>query len=116
MVYIEDMYLRGGGEQGCVDTVQFGVEDKIPFVTFKKTKKLCGALTDWSWDVEDGGLIIWLNLEKNRPEYHRNLINTVLSISNYAPKNSPPTRIFKFLYICNLMIQISKNFNLNYYK
>ena len=93
MVYIEDMYLRGGGEQGCVDTVQFGVEDKIPFVTFKKTKKLCGALTDWSWDVEDGGLIIWLNLEKNRPEYHRNLINTVLSILKYAPNALQPNDI-----------------------
>ena len=42
---------RGGGEAGCVDYVQFGEDDSIPFVTINKSKKLCGNVEKWNYNV-----------------------------------------------------------------
>ena len=43
LVYVEEMNLREDRRDGdCVDYVQFGQDDRIPFVTWKKSDRLCG--------------------------------------------------------------------------
>ena len=39
MVYTASMYLRPGTVTGCVDYVQFGQDDLIPFITLRKSEK-----------------------------------------------------------------------------
>jgi hypothetical protein len=39
MVYTSSMYLRPGAVTGCVDYVQFGQDDFIPFITYRKSDK-----------------------------------------------------------------------------
>jgi hypothetical protein len=39
MVYTSAMYLRPGAVTGCVDYVQFGQDDFIPFITYRKSDK-----------------------------------------------------------------------------
>jgi len=90
MVYVESMYLRGGGKQGCVDYIQFGKDDPIPFMTVKKSNKLCGRVSDWPYDVEGNGLLVWLHLDKNRPENSREtfaMVKLRMTITPYRMKN-----------------------------
>ena len=43
LVYIEEMNLRKDRRDGaCVDYVQFGLDDPVPFVTLQKSDRLCG--------------------------------------------------------------------------
>lgn len=90
MVYVESMYLRGGGQLGCVDFIQFGKDDPIPFMTVKKSNKLCGLVSDWPYDVEGNDLIVWLHWDKNRPENYRETFAVVklrMTITPYKMKN-----------------------------
>ena len=34
-----------------MDYVQFGEDDSIPFVTINKSKKLCGNVEKWNYNV-----------------------------------------------------------------
>jgi len=78
MVYLEKMYLRGGGEAGCVDYVQFGEDDSIPFVTINKSKKLCGNVEKWNYNVGvNKDLLIWVRVGKNRPENYRETLAVI---------------------------------------
>ena len=41
--YVEEMHLRENTKtEDCEDYVQFGEKDIIPFVTLRKSKKICG--------------------------------------------------------------------------
>jgi hypothetical protein len=52
MVYTSAMYLRPGAVTGCVDYVQFGQDDFIPFITYRKSdKEPVQAATENSWMV-----------------------------------------------------------------
>ena len=39
MVYAASLYLRPGAVAGCIDYLQFGEDDLIPFVTYRKSEK-----------------------------------------------------------------------------
>ena len=71
MVYIETMYLRGNEEDGCVDFIQFGEDDMVPFVTLRRSDKICGEVNKWSFDVGNGALNIWMHFDVDRPKYFR---------------------------------------------
>ena len=49
-------------KRACIDYVQFGRDDLIPFFTFSKSQKLCGNRTGFHYDEPDGKLLVWLYL------------------------------------------------------
>ena len=46
----------------CVDYVEFGQEDVIPFITLKRSGRLCGHKPGAVYDDPEGQLLIWLKL------------------------------------------------------
>ena len=58
--------------EGCVDYIQFGKDDMIPFVTLKRSKKMCGDVSNWAFDVDNGAMNIWMHFDDNRPKFYRN--------------------------------------------
>jgi len=68
LVYAEEMDLRQekneeSGKDVCVDYVEFGQEDVIPFITLKRSGRLCGYRAAHSlYDDPEGQLLIWLKL------------------------------------------------------
>lgn len=90
MVYTAAMYLRPGELTGCLDYVQFGEDDLIPFMTIRKSEKLCNDMTGWSYDVKGGSLLVWLSLGEARPSASRGSFRHVkLRIVITAYKKSP---------------------------
>lgn len=75
MLYVEDMYLRreiiSGGPPRCLDYIQFGIDDLVPFVTIIKSLKLCGNETGFTYDDPDGNLLIWLGMGPTYPSASR---------------------------------------------
>ena len=49
-------------EGKCVDYIQFGRDDKMPFITWDKTDKLCGNFSSYNFTDRNGELLIWLRL------------------------------------------------------
>jgi len=65
MVRVEDATLRRNTERvgKCVDYVQLGRDDNMPFFTWDKSGKLCGDLAPgYSYDVNNGQLLVWVRL------------------------------------------------------
>jgi len=64
MVRIETTTLRTNTERRgkCVDYVQLGRDDNMPFFTWDKSGKLCGDMTGFSFDVSNGQLLVWVRL------------------------------------------------------
>lgn len=45
--HVEEMFMRQSAKDGsCVDSIQFGQDDAIPFITLEKSGKICGELGD----------------------------------------------------------------------
>jgi hypothetical protein len=74
-VYVEEMYLRKETTSltgpKCLDYIQFGMDDVIPFVTLIKSEKKCGNETGFSFDDPDGNLLIWLAMGPSYPSVNR---------------------------------------------
>ena len=73
-VYVEDMYLRRESPPGppkCLDYIQFGIDDRIPFVTVNKSGRKCGNETGFTYDEPDGNLLIWLAMGPTYPSKSR---------------------------------------------
>jgi len=69
---------------GCIDYIQFGKDDNIPWYTLEKSKKICGVKdgkTNSSrgvfFEEEDGNLLIWIALGGRRSTSHWNGISEV---------------------------------------
>ena len=45
-----------------MDYVQLGRDDNMPFYTWDKSRKLCGNMTGYSYDVSNGQLLVWVRL------------------------------------------------------
>lgn len=61
MVRVEDATLRRNTERvgKCVDYVQLGRDDNMPFFTWDKSAKLSGDLAPgYSYDVNNGKLLV----------------------------------------------------------
>lgn len=90
MVHLHNSYLRRRNQTDeCIDSVAFGEDDLVPFLTIKKSGPLCGPQPDWSYDITNGKLIFWLHLSHLRPEKHRETFNAVhlnITITPYTSK------------------------------
>eukprot|EP00092_Neocalanus_flemingeri_P024486 GFUD01026554.1.p1 GENE.GFUD01026554.1~~GFUD01026554.1.p1 ORF type:complete len:383 (+),score=139.00 GFUD01026554.1:100-1248(+) len=64
MVRVEGAFLRTNTERKgkCVDYVQLGKGDNMPFFTWDKSGKLCGDQTGYSYEVTNGQLLVWVRL------------------------------------------------------
>jgi len=66
LVYAEELNLRNkntlNDKVSCVDYVEFGQEDVIPFITLKRSGRLCGHNPGAVYDDPEGQLLIWLKL------------------------------------------------------
>lgn len=105
MVSIEQMHLRQNSkDKSCVDYVQFGRDDIIPFVTISHSDRICGEAsreTGEKYDDPSGSLLIWLNLSGRRktsywPEI--SIVNLTLVVTAYQKdcgvKGAPVTTGF----------------------
>ena len=65
----------------CLDYIQFGIDDLIPFVTVVKSEKKCGNETGFTYDDPDGNLLIWLAMGPSFPSVNRESVKlTKLSV------------------------------------
>jgi len=80
MVHAEDVYLRSeprnDSKESCIDYIEFGKEDIIPFITLERSGKLCGDQTGYQYDEPGGKLLIWLKLGPYRPLPNRESLST----------------------------------------
>jgi len=116
---VEEMHMRTNSlirakdSSRCVDFVQYGRNDPIPFITFRKSKRLCGELgpgggdssslsvesQDYmSYDDPGGNLLVWINLGGRRSTDHWpaiNVVNLTLVVTAYR-KNCQRRDLGKF--------------------
>jgi len=94
MAYVEVMHMRQSTKDGsCVDYLQFGRSDAIPFVTLRKSKRLCGEmngkkrLSDGYGFVEpEGSLLVWIAFGgRRRTQYWPDIskVNLTLVVTAY---------------------------------
>jgi len=102
MVHAEDVFLRSdqknSSKEVCIDYIEFGREDIIPFITMERSGKLCGEKTGYHYDEPGGQLLIWLKLGPYRPLPNRASLSTArlsLVITPYAKKSLCSTCGFK---------------------
>ena len=86
MAHIEEMHMRRNAKtRDCVDFVQFGRDDFVPFVTFQKSRRFCGQVSPpvdrgqpWlGYDEPGGSLLVWINLGGRRSTENWPAINHV---------------------------------------
>ncbi len=71
---MEEMYLRRESIPGpprCLDYIQFGIDDLVPFLTLTKSVKKCGNETGFTYDDPAGNLLIWLAMGPTFPSLSR---------------------------------------------
>jgi len=102
MVHAENVYLRSEPRNGstvtCIDYIEFGREDIIPFITMERSGKLCGDQTGYHYDEPGGQLLIWLKLGPYRPLTNRASLSTArlsLVITPYSKSRQCQTCGFK---------------------
>ena len=97
--YIEEMHMRKSRSDGdCYDFIQFGQDDKIPFMTLTKSERICGhingkvdAAKGRFYDDPKGDLLIWINLGGRRKMTYWDEISTVnltLVVTAYKVRKS----------------------------
>jgi len=106
MAYIEKLNLRQDtrtGQEKCIDYVQFGRDDVIPFITVYKSEKICGEQYGLSYDDPGGSLLIWLTLGPSRPSSYRESLNVAkLSIVVTAyQKDDSKAKLTSSFRACN---------------
>ena len=94
LVYAEEFDLRKeegeDGKEKCLDYVEFGQEDVIPFITLKRSGRLCGYKRGTGlYDDPSGQLLIWLRLGPT-PETMMTPARLTLVITPYS--THPDTR------------------------
>ena len=94
MAYVEEMHMRKSTkDNGCVDFLQFGQNDIIPFITLRKSKRLCGKINGksdarqgYGFNEPGGSLLVWINLGGRRGTSHWpeiGLVNLTLIVTSY---------------------------------
>jgi len=80
MVQAENVFLRSEprneSNEVCIDYIEFGREDIIPFLTMERSGKLCGNKTGYHYEEPGGQLLIWLKLGPYRPLPNRASLST----------------------------------------
>jgi len=87
LAYVQEAYLRENTSETnnpCKDYIQFGQNDKLPFITLVKSRKVCGHLDGsrnfskgFMYDDPHGNLLIWVNLWGRQKTSHWPAIYTV---------------------------------------
>ena len=119
LVYIEEMNLRKDRRDGaCVDYVQFGQDDRIPFVTFEKSGRLCGYRDGrlksyvgpvgrsnvdfpeggYAYDDPYGNLLVWVNVGGRRQTTNWpqiSVVNLTLVVTSYQKNCKRPKPNFR---------------------
>ena len=101
MVYVEGMHLRKDKKNGnCVDYIQLGQEDIIPFVTIEKSDRLCGELQGqkqvnqgFAYDDPYGNLLIWVSLGGRKETTfwpHISVVNLTMVVTAYQKNCKKP--------------------------
>lgn len=85
MVRVEEGVLghvrRDGGR--CTDFLQLGRGDNVPFFTVEKSDELCGEdLSQFSYDVNNGQLLVWLRLN-GRADSRLSLVATSYFLNKF---------------------------------
>jgi len=83
--YVEEAYLRkNSSDNSCKDYIQFGLDDKLPFLTLDKSQPICGHIDGqrdvrkgFMYDDPHGNLLIWINLFGRKETSHWPAIYTV---------------------------------------
>ena len=75
---------RHSKDMGCIDWIQFGQDDILPFYTLKKSRRMCGVKNGktnssqgFFYDDPTGNLLIWISLGGRRKTTHWNEISEV---------------------------------------
>ena len=121
LVYIEEMNLREDRRDGdCVDYVQFGLNDRIPFVTLQKSDRLCGYRDGriktrvgpvgrgrdreayprggYAYDDPYGNLLVWVNVGGRRQTTNWpqiSVVNLTLVVTSYQKDCRRPKTNFR---------------------
>lgn len=106
LAYVEEMNLRESARDGdCVDYIQFGQDDVIPFMTFKKSDRLCGARNGrervaggYAYDDPHGNLLVWVSLGGRRQTSNWpsiSVVNLTLVVTSYQKDCTRPRSNFK---------------------
>ena len=82
IAYIEQMNMRRHDRDlDCIDYIQFGQDDPVPFYTLKKSQKMCGmkdgklnSSHGFFYDDPTGKLLVWIGLGGRRKTSHWNEI------------------------------------------
>jgi len=83
--YVEEAYMRkNSSDHSCKDYIQFGLDDKLPFLTLDKSQPICGHIDGqrdvrkgFMYDDPHGNLLIWINLFGRKETAHWPAIYTV---------------------------------------
>ena len=85
IAYVEEMSMRKHAKDGdCIDFIQFGQDDRVPFYTLEKSRKMCGVKngkTNASQGIfykdPTGNLLVWIGLGGRRKTANWNEISEV---------------------------------------
>lgn len=95
MVYSEELELQkkkkeeDTGKVTCGDYIEFGSEDKVPFVTLIRSGRLCSYKPGLTFDEPDGELLIWLRLGSLQSPARTSRISLVIT-----PYRTDPDKYF----------------------
>ena len=105
LAYVEEMNMRRSSRDGsCVDYVQFGLDDLIPFLTYEKSDRLCGERDGktrvsggFAYDDPHGNLLVWVSLGGRRqtsawPQI--SVVNLTLVVTSYQKNCGRPRQNF----------------------
>ncbi len=107
MVYVEQMNMRRSSkdEDHCVDYVQFGRNDIVPFFTVDKSKRYCGhwdgrdsVANGISFDEPGGDLLVWVSLGGRRQSSWWpiiSVVNMTLVITTYQKECNRPKQNYR---------------------
>lgn len=106
MAYVEEMHLRQSTkDSSCVDYIQFGKDDLVPFMTLDKSNRICGERygrgvkkDGFAYDDPTGNLLIWVSLGGRRqttswPQISS--VNLTVIITSYQKQCTKPNTGFK---------------------
>ena len=85
IAYVEEMSMRRHRkDMDCIDFIQFGQDDILPFYTLKKSRRMCGVKNGKAnssqgifYDDPTGNLLIWIGLGGRRRTTNWNEISEV---------------------------------------
>ena len=99
VVRVENASLRRNKERmrKCVNYVQLGSDDNMPFFTRDKSANLCGDLTGYSYDVTNGQGVDQVGLSMLVTQYSKDLTQALRGI----PKENQMILIGMFCFIKN---------------